>query len=113
MRGKKKDKKTEKGPDEFTTTARYLNFPPIPEVPEHLRGRSFIVIDASHLGAPAEADRLLAPCGRWPRSPTPSTGGDLRRVVGGSITACSCTGYRGRAASVRLSSERVRTPSLR
>jgi FAD/FMN-containing dehydrogenase len=48
-------------PDEFTTTARYLNFPPIPEVPEQLRGGSFFVIDVIHLGAPAEADRLLAP----------------------------------------------------
>jgi hypothetical protein len=48
-------------PDAFTTVARYLNFPPIPEVPEHLRGESFFVIDAIHLGTPAEGDRLLAP----------------------------------------------------
>jgi FAD/FMN-containing dehydrogenase len=47
-------------PDTFTTTARYLNFPPIPEIPEHLRGGSFVVVDVVHLGAPAEADRLLA-----------------------------------------------------
>jgi FAD/FMN-containing dehydrogenase len=48
-------------PDAFTTTARYLNFPSIPEIPEHLRGGSFTVVDVIHLGAPAEADRLLAP----------------------------------------------------
>jgi len=48
-------------PDAFTTTARYLNFPPIPEIPEHLRGGSFVVIDVIHLGVPAEADTLLAP----------------------------------------------------
>ena len=48
-------------PDEFTTTARLMNFPAIPGIPEQLRGRSFTVIDVIHLGAPAEADRLLAP----------------------------------------------------
>jgi hypothetical protein len=48
-------------PDTFTTVARYLNFPPVPEVPEQLRGGSFVVIDVIHLGASAEADRLLAP----------------------------------------------------
>jgi FAD/FMN-containing dehydrogenase len=48
-------------PDEFTTTARLMSFPPIPEVPEQLRGGQFVVIDVIHLGTPAEADRLLAP----------------------------------------------------
>jgi FAD binding domain/Berberine and berberine like len=48
-------------PDAFTTTARLMNFPPIPDVPEQIRGRSFAIIDVIHLGAPAEADALLAP----------------------------------------------------
>ena len=48
-------------PDAFTTVARYLNVPPLPEIPGHLRGGSFVVVDVIHLGAPAEADRLLAP----------------------------------------------------
>jgi hypothetical protein len=48
-------------PDEFTTCARLRNFPPVPGVPGPLRGRSFVVIDAIHLGSPAEADALLAP----------------------------------------------------
>jgi len=48
-------------PDEFTTCARLMNFPPLSGVPEHLRGRSFVVVDVIHLGEPAEADRLLAP----------------------------------------------------
>ena len=48
-------------PDEFTTCARLRSFPPVPGVPEPLRGRSFVVIDAIHLGSPAEADALLAP----------------------------------------------------
>jgi UDP-N-acetylenolpyruvoylglucosamine reductase len=48
-------------PDEFTTCARLINVPQIPDVPEDLRGRSFVVIDVIHLGAPAEADALVAP----------------------------------------------------
>ncbi len=48
-------------PDPFTTTARLMNFPPIPEIPEQIRGRSFAVIDVIHLGAQAEADALVAP----------------------------------------------------
>jgi hypothetical protein len=48
-------------PDAFTTTARMMNFPPIPGIPEQIRGRSFVIIDVIHLGAPAEADALLAP----------------------------------------------------
>jgi hypothetical protein len=48
-------------PEELTTTARLLSFPPVPEVPERIRGRSFTVVDVIHLGAPAGADRLLAP----------------------------------------------------
>jgi FAD/FMN-containing dehydrogenase len=48
-------------PDELTTVGRFLQFPPIPEIPEELRGRSFVVVEAYHLGDPREADRLLAP----------------------------------------------------
>jgi FAD/FMN-containing dehydrogenase len=48
-------------PDAFTTTARYLNFPLLPEFPERLAGRSVVVVDAIHLGQPGDADRLLAP----------------------------------------------------
>ena len=48
-------------PEEFTTAARLLTVPPIPDLPAALRGKSFVVIDAIHLGTPAEADRLLAP----------------------------------------------------
>jgi hypothetical protein len=48
-------------PDQFTTAARLMNFPPVPDIPEQLRGQSFAIIDVIHLGAPAEADSLLAP----------------------------------------------------
>ena len=48
-------------PDDLTTVGRYLRLPQLPEVPEPLRGRSFVVVEAYHLGDPAEADELLAP----------------------------------------------------
>ncbi len=48
-------------PDELTTVGRYLRLPPLPEIPEPVRGKSFVVVEAIHLGDRAEADRLLAP----------------------------------------------------
>ena len=48
-------------PDEFTTAFRYMRFPTLPTVPEILRGGSFAVVDAVHLGSSAYADSLLAP----------------------------------------------------
>jgi berberine-like enzyme len=48
-------------PDELTTIGRLLRYPPIPEIPEPRRGKSFVVVEAAHLGDAAEADALLAP----------------------------------------------------
>jgi hypothetical protein len=51
-------------PDEFTTSFRFMRFPQDPQVPEPVRGRWYAVVDAVHLGTPAEADALLAPLRR-------------------------------------------------
>lgn len=48
-------------PEELTSAARMLRFPPLPEVPEPMRGQSFTAIEVAHLGTPAETDDLLAP----------------------------------------------------
>jgi len=48
-------------PDEFTTVGRFVNFPPIPQIPEPIRGKSFVIVEAYHIGDPAQADALLAP----------------------------------------------------
>jgi FAD/FMN-containing dehydrogenase len=48
-------------PDEVTSIAHVLNLPPDPALPEFLRGRSLISLEAAILGTPEEADRLLAP----------------------------------------------------
>jgi len=48
-------------PDELTTVGRFLNLPPIPDIPEPVRGKSFVIVEAYHAGDPAQADELLAP----------------------------------------------------
>ncbi len=48
-------------PDELTLVGRMLKFPPIPEIPEPMRGQSFAVIEAFHTGDPRVADQVLEP----------------------------------------------------
>jgi hypothetical protein len=48
-------------PDELSTVGRFLRLPPIPEIPEALRGKSFVIVEAYHVGEQAQADELLAP----------------------------------------------------
>ena len=48
-------------PEEITSVARLLRPPPIPDVPEPLRGVPLITIDACFSGDPAAGDELIAP----------------------------------------------------
>jgi hypothetical protein len=48
-------------PDELTTVGRILHFPPIRDIPEPVRGRSFATVEAYHVGEPRTADLVLAP----------------------------------------------------
>jgi hypothetical protein len=48
-------------PDELTTVGRFLRLPPIPEIPEELRGKSFVIVEVYHVGEQAYADELLTP----------------------------------------------------
>jgi FAD/FMN-containing dehydrogenase len=48
-------------PDELTMWAHLLRFPPLPEVPEFLRGGAFVSVDAAFLGSESDAEALLAP----------------------------------------------------
>lgn len=48
-------------PDELTSWYHTLAFPPLPEVPEPLRGRSFASVFVTYLGAAEQAEALLAP----------------------------------------------------
>ncbi|HVE67703.1 MAG TPA: FAD-binding oxidoreductase [Solirubrobacteraceae bacterium] len=48
-------------PDEMTSLGRLLNVPPLPQVPEFVRGKSFVVVEAAFLGTEAQGAELLAP----------------------------------------------------
>jgi FAD/FMN-containing dehydrogenase len=48
-------------PDEVTSVGRFLQFPPIPDIPEPLRGGSFAVVEAVSLLGKDATDELLRP----------------------------------------------------
>lgn len=48
-------------PDEVTSVGRLFRFPPIPAIPEHLRGRSFAVVEAASMLGKDATDELLRP----------------------------------------------------
>ena len=48
-------------PEEMMSVGRLMNFPPRPEVPDPLRGKSFAVLEAVYCGDPADGEGLLAP----------------------------------------------------
>ncbi|SKB07354.1 FAD-binding oxidoreductase [Aeromicrobium choanae] len=48
-------------PDEVTTSFRILRIPPIPEMPDFLRGRTIVVIDGAVLADDERAADILAP----------------------------------------------------
>ena len=48
-------------PEEATSIGRLLQFPPVPQVPEPMRGNSFAVVEAVFLGAEADGIELLRP----------------------------------------------------
>jgi FAD/FMN-containing dehydrogenase len=52
---------TQDAPETATTSARIVQVPPLPDIPEMLRGRQFVVIDGAVLGSDAYADEVLAP----------------------------------------------------
>ncbi len=48
-------------PEEMSSVGRILQFPPIPQIPEPVRGQSFVVVQAIWLGEASEGARLLEP----------------------------------------------------
>jgi hypothetical protein len=48
-------------PDEVTSVGRILHVPPLPEVPEPVRGKSFVVVEVIHLGNEEEGFRIVQP----------------------------------------------------
>jgi len=52
---------TETVPDDVTSIVRFLTPPPIPDVPEPIRGRPLLTIGAACIGSQAEGEALVAP----------------------------------------------------
>lgn len=52
-------------PDELTTSVALMNFPPVPAVPEFLRGKSAIMINGCFAGDPAQGEALVRPWLDW------------------------------------------------
>jgi UDP-N-acetylenolpyruvoylglucosamine reductase len=48
-------------PEEAMSVGRLLQVPPLPEMPDHLRGRSFALVEVAYLGDEASGAQLLAP----------------------------------------------------
>ena len=52
---------TEEAPNELTIWYHTYQFPPLPEIPEPIRGKGFAAIAVAYLGSRADAEELLAP----------------------------------------------------
>jgi hypothetical protein len=48
-------------PEETTSIVRFLRPPPLPDVPEPIRDRPLLTIDAAHIGSREEGERIIAP----------------------------------------------------
>jgi len=48
-------------PDEMTSLGRLLHMPPLPQIPEPFRGRSFVSVESAYLGDEADGRELLEP----------------------------------------------------
>jgi FAD/FMN-containing dehydrogenase len=52
-------------PDELTSAVAFMNFPPLPQVPEFLRGRSVAIVRGCYCGPVTEGEALLRPWREW------------------------------------------------
>jgi hypothetical protein len=52
---------TSEVPDEVGSQVRMLNLPPIPDIPEEIRGKKWLAITACCLGSKKEGEKLIAP----------------------------------------------------
>jgi FAD/FMN-containing dehydrogenase len=48
-------------PDEVTSVGRIMRFPPLPELPDQVRGQAFALVEAAYLGDEATGAELIAP----------------------------------------------------
>jgi FAD/FMN-containing dehydrogenase len=55
---------TATAPDDVTSIVHLLRLPPLPELPEPLRGRAFAIVEAAYLGDPGTGAELIRPLRR-------------------------------------------------
>jgi FAD binding domain len=48
-------------PVELTSVGRLMQFPPLPDIPEPLRGQSFVIVEAAYIGTEEDGADLLEP----------------------------------------------------
>jgi hypothetical protein len=48
-------------PEEVTSAGRLMQFPPVPEIPEPVRGHSFVMVEAAYIGSEEDGAELLHP----------------------------------------------------
>jgi FAD/FMN-containing dehydrogenase len=72
---------TATAPDEVTSIAHIVRLPPLPELPEPLRGRAFAIVEAAYLGDEGTGAELIQPLRRlapeldtFAMIPTPALG---------------------------------------
>jgi FAD/FMN-containing dehydrogenase len=63
---------TSTAPDDVTSMTHMLRLPPLPEVPEPLRGRAFVIVEAAYLGDAGSGAELIRHCADSARKWTPS-----------------------------------------
>ena len=54
----------ESTPVELTSVGRLMQFPPIPDIPEPVRGQSFVIVEATYIGSEEDGAALLEPLRR-------------------------------------------------
>lgn len=52
-------------PDELTTIVFFRHAPPVPWVPEELRGRPVVIVALCYAGSPEAGERVIEPLRRW------------------------------------------------
>lgn len=116
---------TRQAPPELTLWAALLHMPPLPMLPEPLRGKSFATVDVTFLGPAAEAEALLAPL-RAAGSPVHDTLRPLDVAELGGVSeeptnpspavswSSLLTGFDARAAArlLETAGDRTRTPLM-
>lgn len=63
-------------PDELTSSVLIMNFPPLPMIPEPLRGKTFVIVRGCYVGSMDEGEQLLSYWRDW-RAPAMDMFGEM------------------------------------